>query len=94
MGERLHVEYTRLQNTSSNAPAPDFSFQILSQERSSGASVSQSKGQVGEIQSDFVTSHISGNRLGWRLNGTAPTEIHSVQLNYVIEGDETIERGS
>lgn len=85
-GDKVSIRYKRLTGIGS-APTPAITTQLATEDALEGAAIATDKGTAGSHQTGYITSKLTGESLGVRLSGTAPTHILSYQVEYFTEGD-------
>jgi hypothetical protein len=94
VGDKLRIEHMRVQQASGANPSPislDWrSEQPTTTPITTGGTITQLKGMVGSMQTDYVAGRVPGQRLSYGLSGTHPALIMRVQMHIDVEGVEEI----
>ena len=74
--DKIWVEYER------QSAAPQLEVKVNGQGEQQSANLTLDQGSLNEYQEDYVGFRLTASRLGIELGGSAPVELHGLQLNY------------
>jgi hypothetical protein len=84
VADRVYVGYVRQSNPT------NLTLTLNSQGDTQTDTLTMDQGDADTYQMDYGAYRLSGNRLGVELGGSAPLEVDLLQLNYLIEGTESM----